>query len=59
MGRIEGGGVGMRGEVSLIWEDANVWTGWNCYLSYLNSGGGKLPNLPIGQDKEGGELPPS
>lgn len=33
--------------------------GWNCYLSYLNSGGGTKPNLPVGQDKEGGELPPS
>jgi protein Mpv17 len=33
--------------------------GWNCYLSFLNSGGGKLPNLPKGHTKEGGELPPS
>jgi hypothetical protein len=33
--------------------------GWNCYLSFLNSGGGKLPNLPPGHTKEGGELPPS
>ncbi|KAL5120429.1 Protein required for ethanol metabolism [Pleosporales sp. CAS-2024a] len=33
--------------------------GWNCYLSYLNSGGGSKPNLPKGHTKEGGELPPS
>jgi protein Mpv17 len=33
--------------------------GWNCYLSFLNSGGGKVPNLPPGHTKEGGQLPPS
>jgi len=32
--------------------------GWNCYLSYLNSGGGTKPNLPKGHTKEGGALPP-
>ncbi|KAF2820296.1 hypothetical protein CC86DRAFT_119333 [Ophiobolus disseminans] len=36
-----------------------VSLGWNCYLSYLNSGGGTKPNLPKGHTKEGGELPPS
>ncbi|OAL47284.1 hypothetical protein IQ07DRAFT_590138 [Pyrenochaeta sp. DS3sAY3a] len=33
--------------------------GWNCYLSALNSGGGKAPIAPVGTEKEGGELPPS
>lgn len=33
--------------------------GWNCYLSYLNSGGGTKPNLPKGHTKEGGQLPPA
>ncbi|KAH8728322.1 hypothetical protein GQ44DRAFT_737574 [Phaeosphaeriaceae sp. PMI808] len=36
-----------------------VSLGWNCYLSFLNSGGGTKPNLPKGHTKEGGELPPS
>lgn len=36
-----------------------VSLGWNCYLSYLNSGAGTKVNLPVGLDKEGGELPPS
>ncbi|KAF1944602.1 hypothetical protein EJ02DRAFT_452211 [Clathrospora elynae] len=36
-----------------------VSLGWNCYLSFLNSGGGTKPNLPVGEGKEGGELPPS
>lgn len=31
--------------------------GWNCYLSYLNSGGGKVVEK-AGSEKEGGELPP-
>jgi len=35
-----------------------VSLGWNCYLSYLNSGGGTKPNLPKGHTKEGGALPP-
>ncbi|KAH7390987.1 hypothetical protein DE146DRAFT_663218 [Phaeosphaeria sp. MPI-PUGE-AT-0046c] len=33
--------------------------GWNCYLSFLNSGGGTKPNLPPGHTKEGGQLPPA
>lgn len=33
--------------------------GWNCYLSFLNSGGGTKPALPVGETKEGGQLPPS
>lgn len=33
--------------------------GWNCYLSFLNSGGGKKALPPVGQEKEGGQLPPS
>jgi len=36
-----------------------VSLGWNCYLSFLNSGGGTKPMLPVGQTKEGGQLPPS
>ena len=36
-----------------------VSLGWNCYLSYLNSGGGAKKALPVGETKEGGELPPS
>lgn len=36
-----------------------VSLGWNCYLSYLNSGGGKKEMLEVGHTKEGGQLPPS
>lgn len=41
-----------------------VSLGWNCYLSYLNSGGGGVTKeqvgvKPVGTEKEGGELPPS
>jgi protein Mpv17 len=33
--------------------------GWNCYLSYLNGGGGDPPKPGKSSGKEGGELPPS
>jgi len=37
-----------------------VALGWNCYLSYLNSGGGELTKGGLVKEgKEGGELPPS
>lgn len=37
-----------------------VALGWNCYLSYLNSGGGEGQVVAEkGVGKEGGELPPS
>lgn len=35
-----------------------VSLGWNCYLSYLNSGGGKK-GVVEEKGKEGGELTPS
>ncbi|CAO2658123.1 Nn.00g073830.m01.CDS01 [Neocucurbitaria sp. VM-36] len=36
-----------------------VSLGWNCYLSFLNSGGGKGKVEGVVGEKEGGELPPS
>ncbi|KAF2798403.1 hypothetical protein K505DRAFT_321860 [Melanomma pulvis-pyrius CBS 109.77] len=35
-----------------------VALGWNCYLSYLNSGGGSTAPADT-KEKDGGELPPS
>ncbi|KAF2713561.1 hypothetical protein K504DRAFT_424277 [Pleomassaria siparia CBS 279.74] len=36
-----------------------VALGWNCYLSFLNSGGGGNAPASSSKEKDGGELPPS
>ena len=45
--------------ITLNFKHLRTRLGWNCYLSSLNSAGGTKPNPPVGQTKEGGQLPPS